>query len=688
MAQTSFSSDDPVVIDDRPIAVRRKRRCNSALVDPLHEPKIEPLRESDTSLPEATRTPSKPKKKARFSDPGPDVSTPASSSMASTGLTPALSRTSFAPFGVVQTPRLLARPSRPSQRLSLPDLRATIRIPSPRTPLSPGPLSGEIQFAPLRTLIDDRMRRRLKRSHLSEEFNDIAAEKKSIKHYKLELEDLKTELALARKQQMHGEANGESSASRGLSRVQELERELTQLKEEKQDQLDPVDPSVPVERNDDPLTLNSITFTDDTIDQIIEEYVESDGGLRERTLIPEPPAYSDASTQDTSPYPKQAETLRSARLSLEYLFPGEVALGLVPDDPKPLFDAMLERLQALQTRALIAEDSLSTTQIQESNLRTQFNSVLEQLDRARKYAEKVGTKNVTEKARADAAESKVGSLETSVQNATDNVRDLKSSADEKSHSIHRLHGALESYRIEVGKLELLITRIESEHKTAIANVRSEMDEAVADLECHVAAETIGRRAAESELEESKEKIKELTTRERELKEAVNEKQQILRDVEKAFVQDRTAREREVGTLSVQISQLSSDLNESSIQREQAERACDRLKQQLEEEQEASRRALAASAEETKRCSSGVAGIQAAYESDSKKRGAHVLEHQGLLTPTTGCRFRDADEIEGIEGFVEVHRGKNGKHGKGRKRPDSGVVILEEDADEDMVMNDY
>ncbi|KAL9102383.1 MAG: hypothetical protein Q9163_002476 [Psora crenata] len=677
MARTSSEPVDVTVIDDRPIAVRRKRRSSTALVDPLHEPKVEHSHDAHTNPPEPAKTPSKPKKKVRISDPGPDIS---SSSLSSTGLTPALCRTSFAPFQRPQTPRLL----NPSRRCSVPNLRATTRS-SPCLSSSPGPLSGEIQFKPLCAMLDDRVKRRLRRRHLSEEQNEIDAGMKSEKQYQREIQDLKDKLALARKLQMHEEVEGGSSASRGLSRVQELENELIKLKEEMRDPTTSAEALARMETSNEPPTPSSIIFIDDTAEDFIDTNCDTKGVLKDRTPAAGCLQYNDVATQDTLIRPEEAEILKSARLSLEYLFPGEIALGLVPADAKALLDTMLERLQTLKTQTLIAADSLSRTQTQESNLRTQFDAILEQLERARKYAEKVGTKHAEEKSRADTAETNLKTLEASAQDASARIQELEDTASEKERSIRKLQDALGSYRIEVGKLELLISRMEKEHKAATAKLKSDMDEAVADLECHVTAETSGRRAAEAQVEQRDEKIRELRTREAELMNAVNEKQQIIRETEQAFHKERTGHEREVGKLNVQIGQLSTNLGISNKRRQRAEQEGEILVQKLKEEKDAGLRAVAAVQAELKQCSRNAEGIRDAHVSDSKKRGADVMEHKGLLTPTTGGRFRDGDAIEGIEGFVEVHRGKKGKGGR---RPDSGIVILEADEDEDLVMDDY
>jgi hypothetical protein len=86
------------------------------------------------------------------------------------------------------------------------------------------------------------------------------------------------------------------------------------------------------------------------------------------------------------------------------------------------------------------------------------------------------------------------------------VHKLERNIDEKDRSRSKLRDA---HEVEIGKLNGLITQMGADHSTAISNLRAEKDKAVADLECHVAAETVGRREAEQEVEEQKERIKQL-----------------------------------------------------------------------------------------------------------------------------------------------------------------------------------
>jgi len=670
MAQDIPQHEVVDLTDDRPLAVRRKRRISTGLADPVCT-KIEEQTD-DTGLASVApaKTPSKPKKRVRFSDPGPET---ASVSL-STGLTPYLSNTHFTPrereSSPTRRPRLTATGPR---RLSLPSQLST-SLPSPSLSPSPAPLSGEIQFAPLRQVLDNRSKRRLRRNNLSEEINDIEAEQKSATQLRQEIKSLKDQLAVARQsgQEHSDEAEAENA---GADRIQELERELGELKQEMRERSTTAEPMSAISESSDQSMGGLEIWIDNDDDMITPSFGNDDGVLRDISPVQAPSTSNEAATQVALPSP-HTETFRAARLSLEYLFPGEIALGLVPEDPKPLLDVMLERLHSVKAQAFMAEDALRTTRTQESNLRNQFNAVLGQLGRARTYAEEVSTRNNNDKARAENTQARVQLLENNLQAASGKVNELEKDTNEKERSMQKLQGALTTYRVEVGKLEELVTSMEGEHRTAMSGLQAEMDEAVADLECHVAAEMRGRREAEQEIDTKNNQIKKLRLRERELKDALNEKQQVIRETERVFEEERAGRQREVGGLNVRIGQMSSDLAESDGRAANAEQQQAILLRKLQEEREAGVRAIEAVQEELAQATKNSEGIKAAHVSDMQRRGAEVTEHRGLLTPVSATRFKD------VAGYVEVRRGK------GRvKRPDSGIVILEEDEDEDMIMAD-
>ena len=655
------------ITDDRPLAVRRKRRISTGLTDAVDLPKAEPNVEAEGSSREPPKTPTKSKKRVRFSDPGPEPSAPSSS----TGLTPYLNRTSFIQQALGPlTPRLLAAGTR---RRSLP-VQLSTSLPSPSLSPSPGPFSGEFQFVPLRQVLDDRMKRRLRRNNLSVEINEIDEEKKSKMKLNQEIQCLKDELAGAKvfSKEHSDETDGETASAQ---RVRELEQQLVELRREMRERSTTAEPISGSDDLQNGVSSPMEIFVDDADEDFVATNFDDNGALREQTPVRVLQAVSEAATQVALPSPTHTEIFRSARISLEYLFPGEIALGLIPEDPKPLLDVMLDRIRTLKAQAFMAEGSLKATETQESNLRNQFNAVLAQLDRARVYAEDLSKRHSNEKTRADNAQARVSMLETSLQNTSSKATDLAKEVDEKERSMEKLQDALESYRVEVGKLELLITRSEGEHNAAISQLRSDMDEAVADLECHVAAETRGRREAEQEVQERNVRIRELKVREQELLAAVHKKQEVIRETEIIFAEEREGREREVGGLNVTIGKLSSDLSESKAKVAAAEEKQQLLIRGLQEERDAGLRAVEAVQTEIVLCNEKAEVVKIAHVNDVQRRGAEVTEHKGLLTPVSVTRFKD------VEGYVEFRRGKKGK------RPDSGIGVLEEDEDEDMIMAD-
>ena len=546
-------------------------------------------------------------------------------------------------------------------------------LPSPSLSPSPGPFSGEFQFAPLRQVLDDRLKRRLRRNNLSGEINDIGEDRKSRTKLKQEIQSLRDELAVAR-HSGKDHSDGSDKEAGSAERIRELEQQLVELRREMRERSTTAEPVAESDHFPDTASSPMEIFVDNTEHDFIATDLD-DGALRDRALVRVLQPVSEAATQVALPSPTHIETLRSARISLEHLFPGEIALGLIPEDPKPLLDVMLDRMRTLKAQAFMAESSLIATETQESNLRNQFNAVLAQLDRARVYADDLSKRHSNEKARADNAQARVHMLETSLQNTSSKATELAKEVDEKERSVEKLQNALESYRVEVAKLEMLITTTESEHSTAISQLRSEMDEAVADLECHVAAEMRGRREAEQDIFERDARIKELKVREQELQAAVNEKQEVIRETEGAFAEERTGREQEVGGLNVTIGQLNTDLSDSKAKVAAAKEKQQVLMRKLQEERDAGLRAVEAVQIELASCTEKAEEVKIAHVNDVQKRGAEVTEHKGLLTPVSVTRFKD------VEGYVEFRRGKKGK------RPDSAIGVLEEDEDEEMIMGD-
>ena len=511
---------------------------------------------------------------------------------------------------------------------------------------------------------------------MSEEQNQIEAEKSKPKAaWKKEMQELKKELATAR--QLQQETKDTVKEENDSRRIQEMEHEIENLRREMRERSMTVEPSVVDVATPDAESPVPVIYDDNATDDFVMVDPADNGTSNEREALKDTTHLhvtmtgTDAASQ-TSLGSSEAENdaFRNARLSLERLFPGEITLSLTANDPQPLLSTMIERLKTLKTLVLISEDSLARTKTQENNLRAQFNAVLQQLSRARNYAEEAATKRDNEKDRADAAEAAGQAVQQELEKASGDIKVLGTDVDEKERSIHKLQDALEGYRKEIAGLEVLITKMESDHDVAQTKLRHEMDEAVADLDCQVAAETVGRQAAEGESVERGERIKQLRHLEQELRGAMNDKQEIIRDLEQKFANATEKQEKEVGGLNAKIGQMASDLEEARSDMNKLKADKKTLFFRIEEEKAAGVKAVEAIQAEMSRCVEKCEDVKTEHIKDMRSRGVEVGEHKGLLTPVTGGRYKD------VEGYVEVQRGK------GKRKRDSGIHVVEEENEED------
>ncbi|KFZ19656.1 hypothetical protein V502_03514, partial [Pseudogymnoascus sp. VKM F-4520 (FW-2644)] len=199
--------------DELPIALRRVRRsCSNQNL--LQDSPSKPSRRSNRvfGIETPPQTPQRRKKRVRFSDPGPAIA-------AATGLTPFISR-----HFSISTPSSNRRHSAPSRwNLAQDD----------------APLSGTLQFAPLRQVLDGRVKRRIRRNRLSEEVNTIEWEKKQEKkaergeisrlQHALRQKDIELQY-LREEQETASQLGGEAPTP--TARVHDLEAQVAELKAE------------------------------------------------------------------------------------------------------------------------------------------------------------------------------------------------------------------------------------------------------------------------------------------------------------------------------------------------------------------------------------------------------------------------------------------------------------------------
>ncbi|TVY21492.1 hypothetical protein LARI1_G002280, partial [Lachnellula arida] len=249
-----------IVDDEQPLAVRRKRRSSTRLnTQSASNPHRRVTLPHGISTPPAT--PKRAKKRVRFSDPGPILldSEPAS---ASSGLTPFIRRTSLS------NPASNRRHSTPA-------------VLSNRSEYNAAPISGTLQFAPLRQVLEGRVKRRLRRNRLSEEINTIEGDKKKeAKKRRTEVERLREELAardlevqsIRDEQEIASQIEGESGLSvtsntTQSTKIQELEQVIVNLKAELQQK-----DSQPTEDPDWTMAARDPFDFDDDDDNMIMNY--------------------------------------------------------------------------------------------------------------------------------------------------------------------------------------------------------------------------------------------------------------------------------------------------------------------------------------------------------------------------------------------------------------------------------
>lgn len=153
-----------------------------------------------------------------------------------------------------------------------------------------------------------------------------------------------------------------------------------------------------------------------------------------------------------------SSAFRTARLELEYLTPGEIALPLTAAGAAVL-DLLLARLRELAKRTLECEDAIDEYHVLEVSLRKQLCARAEAMDAA-------GAERDALAAEARKKDARIRELEVGVQ---------------------RLKGAVKSYTRDVSELEGLVQRLEGDLDTANKDLAAAREQAEADAEEHADA---------------------------------------------------------------------------------------------------------------------------------------------------------------------------------------------------------
>ncbi|KAJ5684464.1 uncharacterized protein N7477_000809 [Penicillium maclennaniae] len=509
-------------------------------------------------------TPRKRGKRVRFSDPGPRLH---DAGACSTGLTPAMKRTSVGErSNRFLTPRDRS-PSRTARRRSAPTPCCQQTF-DPVEPFDETCSERVMQFTPLRQILDSRTKRRIRRIGLSDEITHLEREKRQISTFERTLaalreerDSLKNEL-IAIKQSSEIPEDLPSSESFWMSpyvRFQELEHESSRLRDEI---------SVASHRSHDESANEGETFILNDSAIVVSNSPDLRGirdchsPVLDSLMLDQ--STSDVSTQTQTPDITEDSEIHSLTIDLEaaksekkrlfnacrshisaFETTGMGDIFRQSSPPADFFDDMISILTAALSRASDATQALnginqecstlgfSGTSADDviSDMKSNFRSArLElELQRIKSLAKDLRAERKhhygslgREKAlrgqfdnllhRYEAAANKIGNLEDSIASSAGDMlhtrmrmQELENEHQEKNIGIERLNAALDKYHEDVRSLEELVGRLEDENLVA----RDRHAQQISDLEKQVACERKQRIVIETSASEYEFRIRQL-----------------------------------------------------------------------------------------------------------------------------------------------------------------------------------
>lgn len=637
-----------ILDDDRPIALRKRPRGVANKTEPVvpatqdNQPRQQP------------KTPTKAKKKVRFSDPGPEINS-------TTGLTPHLEgmafRNSIGPIEGIG----LTWPSTPSSRRSMVSIVDMVR--GPESPV-------KVQFFSLRQVLTPRSKRQIARKDLSDEMNTIGDEKKLITKQQAELQELRRLINLPQTESPADRTYIEDShldrpdLRMDIVDLPELDKELSSIADSHDGDCDTSISSSEYESHE-----STGIFFDQDGDQEDDDQSKLThslfGRCQSSAAIDQIGQTRLSTTELEDHIAIQTAHFIKARLELEHIFPGETSLPLNPSangDCSPLLNAMLGHLQnaALSTGAM--KKAAANAETQRLNMQSNFNQALAKIEYAQRHY------NIL---RDGAREGEAANIR-----ARRRISSLEKEVERGNKSSESLRRALDKYRIEVHALEDLITRLEAEGKDRVEKIMGEMNERIFDLKNTLLQETKDRFDAEQELESSGLQIQMFQSSEKELKESLSEKQAIVRDLEKELYSVKSDTEQQLGCLNVKIGRLEQELGSARLDIDNLEKKTNELHDQLDKKRSTDIRTIGQLRDELRKAVRGVEDIVEDWEVEiaHEKCTSRTL---GLITPSIeGGRFRDV-AMDTVDGAVEVARGRSRKS----RNIDSAIGISDEDMED-------
>ncbi|KAF7716847.1 Uncharacterized protein PECH_006973 [Penicillium ucsense] len=358
---------------------------------------------------------------------------------------------------------------------------------------------------------------------------------------------------------------------------------------------------------------------------------------------------------------------RAARLELERIVPGETAnIGL--GDGKATLGALVQRVRTLASDLDSERAYYYGSLGREKALRGQFDNLLH---------------------RYEAAASKIKNLEETIASSAGDMlhtrmrlQELESEDQEKSLGIDRLNIALDKYHEDVKGLEEMVSNLE----TANANTKRKYKKIIADLEAQVKHEREQRAAVESAASDNALRIRQLEEtieqNQRRAQDLAIQMQTLENDHHSAIeaLEQRTlsgiqTHEKETGALNVQISDLTTSLDEARSEARRLQQVNTELEKQLQLETEARDDLLDKWAIEQARSFAFMKETVNSERRRGKVRAANWgLRSDDLMSDAPSVMDSEPITPVSMTRFVDVELGR----GKDRRRVDSGIGLYPED----------
>ena len=675
-----------------------KRKSGNDSVPPSPSSTISKCRNS-TAQHTGPATPTKRKKKVRFSDPGPQLH---NTNSGSSGLTPALSRSSLIDNDVPSTSTSTSMSaSRRFRRQSMPtpttsrhhtytydSLSLYDRVSPPHV----------IQFTPFRQILDLRTQRRIRRFGLSEEINKYEREKR---------DDAKRKRSLEQSQDVSSILNDDSDIL-PVNVGPEYDNDTSSSPPMPEESYDIDSPAIngPLDDGADPqaeITDNhhhesELVALSNDLEMARVEKKEFFNACRALPCLGDMRNNDDNIFRLPSPAPdflyqlipilttaltrasdtahaldsvkqklvnlgfqgdnigdsvrEMISQFRSARTGLENALPGE-NVGL--EDGSATLDALVTRVKILVANVEEGHRLYDGSLGREKMLKSQFDTLLVQCDEASK--------------RIGALEEETSALSRTLLCKTMQMEGLEHEKREQDGEVRRLSEALSGYYDESKRLGGLISDLEKESVTS----RETHKRKVLELEqkCGTMEQLVSQRETriyelEDIIQESHGTVSILTSK----FEALEAEYQLAVELqEKTIAEQRENHEHEVGILNVHVSQLSTGLESARSEIMKLQHKNGRVEEQLKLEIKAKNDLM------HEWIASQVRSLSWAQETVNTENRNTMVRRVSLEEPMS-----DDTSVSGSEPitpqnnmmrFVDVQTGR----GKDRRNLDSGELII-------------